>query len=50
MKQNALGAWITNQTDAPFYARKAFRIEKELQKAVIQICGLGRMRNGNRYE
>ncbi len=41
MKQNALGAWITNQTDAPFYARKAFRIEKELQKAVIQICGLG---------
>lgn len=36
-----LGAWITNGTTAPFYARKAFRIEKAVEKAEAKVCGLG---------
>ncbi len=33
--------WITNQTAAPFYARKTFYVEGEVTSAVAKVCGLG---------
>lgn len=36
-----LGRWITNRTAVPFYARKEFRIEKKVKKALAKVCGLG---------
>lgn len=36
-----LGKWITNGTDAPFYARKSFTIKKEVKSAKARVCGLG---------
>lgn len=36
-----LGKWITNQTAEPFYARKRFVVEKEVEKAEARVCGLG---------
>ncbi|MDE7313527.1 MAG: glycoside hydrolase family 78 protein [Eubacterium sp.] len=36
-----LGAWITDGTAAPFYARKQFRITKPVQSARASVCGLG---------
>lgn len=33
--------WITGGTDRPFYARKAFVIEKEVKCAQAKVCGLG---------
>lgn len=37
----SLGKWITNGTASPFYARKEFRITKEVRKAEAKVCGLG---------
>ena len=37
----SLGKWITNSTASPFYARKEFRITKEVRKAEARVCGLG---------
>ena len=36
-----LGPWITNDTAAPFYARRRFRIDKPLAGAEAKVCGLG---------
>lgn len=38
---NRLGRWITNKTDAPFYARKQFEAGKEIKSALAHVCGLG---------
>lgn len=38
---STLGGWITNQTTAPFYARRQFSIEKEIRSVTVRICGLG---------
>ena len=48
-----LGKWITNETAAPFYARKKFVIEKEIRKAEAKVCGLGQFNfyiNGEKVE
>lgn len=39
--EKMLGSWITNNTDAPFYARKEFTITKAVKAAVVKISGLG---------
>lgn len=36
-----LGSWITNHTAVPFYARKKFCVDKEVEKASAKVCGLG---------
>ena len=33
--------WITNETAAPFYARKEFSVTKEVKRAEAKVCGLG---------
>ncbi len=33
--------WITNGTAAPFYARRAFPVSKEVAHAEVRVCGLG---------
>lgn len=38
---NMLGKWITNGTNAPFYARKEFEIRKAVKSAKAKVCGLG---------
>ena len=41
MERIILKNWISNGTDRPFYARKMFKVESKLKKAVVTICGLG---------
>lgn len=43
MKENRtiLNKWITNGSQKPFYARKEFKIAKELKSAAAHVCGLG---------
>ncbi|MCC8102203.1 MAG: family 78 glycoside hydrolase catalytic domain, partial [Clostridiales bacterium] len=36
-----IGRWITNQTAAPFYARRLFVLDKKVKKAEVKVCGLG---------
>lgn len=36
-----IGRWITNQTAAPFYARRLFVLDKRVKKAEAKVCGLG---------
>lgn len=38
---NKLGNWISGKTQTPFYARKEFYIEKNLESAMAYVCGLG---------
>lgn len=35
------GQWITNNTAAPFYARKEFVLKKGIRSAAVKVCGLG---------
>ena len=36
-----LGRWITNNTEAPFLARRVFTVRKPIEHANLEICGLG---------
>ena len=50
---NKLGQWISNKTAKPFYARKEFRITKEIKTATAYVCGLGQFHfymNGKKVE
>lgn len=33
--------WITDGSGSPFYARKEFQLEKQIQSASAKVCGLG---------
>ena len=51
MGKAPLTNWITKGTDRPFYARKKFRIEDDVNKATAFVCGLGQFNlfiNGQR--
>ncbi|MDO5336263.1 MAG: family 78 glycoside hydrolase catalytic domain [Eubacteriales bacterium] len=41
MSEEKIKQWITNGTDRPFYARKAWKLESLPKRAVINVCGLG---------
>lgn len=39
--QTVKSIWITDGSGKPFYARKLFRIRKNIKKATASVCGLG---------
>ena len=48
---NIFNHWITTSNSKPFYARKKFNIDKEINKAIVSVCGLGQFNlylNGNK--